>query len=460
MWTLVLVLVVSAKEQNLIEQEIDEITRLQDLLRRKEKSLEDLENSLVSAGVEIPTGNSWKAIPGLVPSPLDFTFYDKLVLEDPVKCIEFVPSKGIFAITDKGFYAFSQNAKINNRIAITHAFESCVISSFGFALVSKTSFRVGSLGTNSTDLSVGEEISLFNDSSLSATSAIDYSYNNKKYWVFGDSKGGISLFTSSGEFKSRGVTEFSSIAHIDKVRHDLLITGDRSVGLFSLASMKINEVCENAAGRVLSAVFSTKTPQLLYAAVENGDILQYDTKYSGSGSSPTCKPVYRYFNKYSSEYTSLGFLQEWLVGWDGRTLSLFESTDTPAFHYTIDFLETSKDSWVKVHENTLILANGSTVVIATANFYSSFEVESDESSFDFMDMRILAIVMGVGIVVVYRLYNRKTEEGVGKRLDKIQRSLEENEMMGGNKKEKKKHVRFSNQNQTRRYELDNESDSS
>jgi hypothetical protein len=112
------------------------------------------------------------------------------------------------------------------------------------------------------------------------TSILFYIRAGRKHWVVGDSQGLISLLDFNGTVIGTGETYRGQINSFDRFGQSLTFATDHNVGIFDLNTMEVAQVCEGSTSKFTDVVIdATRSSNIVYASMENGDVLVYDTRY-------------------------------------------------------------------------------------------------------------------------------------------------------------------------------------
>ena len=111
----------------------------------------------------------------------------------------------------------------------------------------------------------------------------------------GDDWGRITFYSALGEPTGQGISGTSRITTLDKYGSQIVYAGDNKVGVFNLATMEVYQQCEPSIGNIVD-VSQDYGATYIYAAIDNGEIIIYETKYSSINSAPLCKAVSRLLN--------------------------------------------------------------------------------------------------------------------------------------------------------------------
>lgn len=470
---------------NLLKDERGKVARLRELLREKQELLGEMERELSRRGVEIPEN--------FTSEPDSFTPYFKfkasVQVPGNIQCFDFTEESSLVVFTTKGeLNVFDARGKLvfSTELGIKDIPYCSAFASTDRILIAylhSNHITVSSLILNQESLNpIYTQIhsgALFNGTTGPLPTAFtDYVRMGKKYWVVGDSQGGISLYSDTGEFKDRGLTGLSTITSLDRVSQQLIFAGDKTTGVYNLGAMEIYLRCEDSLSPMYSSVLDYSTT-IIYGGLENGDIIVYDTKYSINNSPVTCKPIARLVNRYTSKHSLLATSEHFLLSWNGEIFTAFNNScleggmAVPPYHYTVKDLVKSPKSSLRSFKTTQ--AN-SIIGISAGNSLMIFELLSStmktaplaapgdsEFGIDFGYIRIAAIIIGIFVVVFYRMKNKKSPAQT--EVEKLERSLEDLQHSvdkGGNmqkrlhkiEEETTKTVRFAEKHDTYQYSSD------
>jgi hypothetical protein len=161
---------------------------------------------------------------------------------------------------------------------------------------------------------------LYTDSETRATAVIFYVRGGVRYWVIGDSKGGISLHHYNGTFIRRDETGKGPIVALDRFGPMAVFAGGQAVGTYNLQLMQIQLMCEEVSSRQQSAhvtdilIDSTSNSNIVTAAYDNGEILVFDTK-SVVDDKYVCKTLTRMHLKGSNPPFKLSSFRNGVLIW-------------------------------------------------------------------------------------------------------------------------------------------------
>lgn len=436
---------------NILKTEQENAARLSELLQKKLELLTQLESDLLERGVEIPE-NLTSAF-----SPDDFTPYFKfkahIRVPRNIQCLDLAATgesgNSVIMFTEEGtLHIFEVSGKLVLRTElgatdISHCSTLTTTDQVLISYIHSNRITVGSLILNPESINnpIYTQIHsewLFNGTSgLTPTAFTNYMRMGKKYWIVGDSQGGISLYSETGEFRERGLTGLSSISSLDRVSQQLIFSGDKTTGIYNLGSMEVYAQCENSVSPIYISVLDYSST-VIYGGLENGDIIVYDTKYSVNNSPVTCKPIARLVNHRTDKHSLLATSKHFLLSWDGEVFTAFSNSylkvraAAPPYHYTVkDLGEAGKPSL-----KSLKTSQGNSIVgVSSGNSLMVFELlssaikksplaaqENSGLGIDFGYIRVAAIIIGVLVVVFYRMKNRKSRALT--EVEKLERSLE------------------------------------
>lgn len=156
---------------------------------------------------------------------------------------------------------------------------------------------------------------LFVNADVAATSLIFYVRSGTKYWLIGDSVGGISLHHFNGTFLKRGLAASSSISALDRFGQYVVFAAGHSIGTFQMPAMQVQLTCEEHITRVTDLIIDLSTStSIVFAAYANGDVLAYDTRYNVDGET-MCRTVWSHKEKKVLAPLRLGGVKSGLAVW-------------------------------------------------------------------------------------------------------------------------------------------------
>ena len=165
------------------------------------------------------------------------------------------------------------------------------------------------------------DVTLFDKEDLYATSILFYIKSGKKYWVIGDSHGGVSMHMFNGTFVNRGLTNKGHVNSLDRFGQSLIFATDKNVGVFDLNAMETQTICDGSTSKINSVLIDqTRSSNIVYGAMDNGDIIVFDTRHENS----RCKAVAKFGGKATQG--SLGVVRGRLINWDGESMTIFNTT--------------------------------------------------------------------------------------------------------------------------------------
>ena len=297
--------------------------------------------------------------------------------------------------------------------------------------IDSTYLRVHSIQLNATSdnpVSLLTDALLFENHEASPTCFAHYTRLNKKMWIVGDSSGSISVFFQDGELQGRAAGKVGPILFIDKYGQQLMYAGKNRISVFNTGTLEAGIMCE-ATLHEIQGISMDIAPAIAFAALANGDILVYDTRYSVNNGPASCRPVYRLVGKGPGQIASIkGHLLLWGQGVLTAFNTSFLEADTNSLpqYYSLPL---SDSLFIKSYKNN----NLNSVFIASSQGVGIYEVAlpvviapSSTAGFAGIDMgylRIVVIVVVVIFVVVWKSKGRKTKRDL--EVERLEESLQE-----------------------------------
>ena len=143
---------------------------------------------------------------------------------------------------------------------------------------------------------------LYSDETAYATSAMFYVRGGVRYWVLGDSKGGINLHHSNGTFFKRDDIGKGPVVALDRFGPFAVFGAGSVIGVYSLGVMQVQHVCDEVSDSQQSSpvtdvsIDTSTSNNIVTAAFSNGDLIIFDTR-SLVGDKYVCKTVLRIHSK-------------------------------------------------------------------------------------------------------------------------------------------------------------------
>jgi hypothetical protein len=169
---------------------------------------------------------------------------------------------------------------------------------------------------------------LYLDKDVEATAVLFYVRSGVKYWMVGDSKGGISLHHFNGTFLKRGETGKAPITALDRFGQHVVFAGGNTIGTFQPLAMQVLQVCEEVGYRQHTAPVtdvlidvSTST-SVVFATYANGDILAFDTRHPVNNEY-ICRTISRMREKVGTPPLKLGGFKGGVAVWSANAVLSF-----------------------------------------------------------------------------------------------------------------------------------------
>ena len=155
----------------------------------------------------------------------------------------------------------------------------------------------------------------FLNENVTATSLIFYVRSGTKYWLVGDSAGGISLHHFNGTFLKRGQAAESPVRALDRFGQYVVFGAGSTVGTFQVPAMQTQLLCEEYIAPCTSVMIDLSTStSIVFASFENGDVLAYDTRHSVNNE-VLCKTVWSHTEKRTLPSIRLGGVKNGIAIW-------------------------------------------------------------------------------------------------------------------------------------------------
>ena len=445
---------------DMLEQEVQETIRLAKTLEGKLGYLTELREELLMKHVEIPQGDVWRKMPGLVPQPPHDSLPARLrhisttVL--PSKSNDFIALRSKDSTPHIGFVVCDNSLvsvfEVTGEVISTYALQGILLCAGSstpeepmIAVVSNFEITILALDGNSIVLLTSH--TLFNDTAT-PTNLINYSRLGKKFWLVGDDWGRITFYSSSGECLGQGSTGTSKVSVLDKFGSQIVYAGDHKLGIFNLATMEPYQECEPTVGRIID-VAQDFSATIIYAATDNHEVIVYDTKHSSPSSAPFCKAVARMPNLH--DIKKLAVLRNSLLAASDSVITSYnvslleQEVFFPPTHYQINLnLDRIgiKSLRLPGAGNYLMVYGTGKVLCFDVGVVGNVQAGGDW--IDFGGVKVLAIVMTIGGVFLWRYVN-------GKRSSEAKKYAQDTET--GHRGSQKK-VKFNDKPQTFRYNDD------
>lgn len=153
---------------------------------------------------------------------------------------------------------------------------------------------------------------------------------SRKYWVITEESGDVITMHYNGTMMRRASTGLAPILATDKGSHQLTFITPKQLAIYHLGSQETSQVCEPSFYPI-RAMAAEPGSQYVYVALENGDVMVYDMKFSpGHGIPATCKGnfhlvVYRFSNVLQDGPLSLAVVKGNLLAW-GSSLTFLNTS--------------------------------------------------------------------------------------------------------------------------------------
>lgn len=406
---------------DMIEQEISETRHLIGLLKEKIDVIEAFRLEVKDKGIDVPEGEDWKTMPGLIPQP-EYDFLPNRLkhlstLSLTSKCVDFIALKSKDSSLNIGFLVcensllsiFSMKGVVLSTYAIAnivHCAGSATPDEPYIAIATQQDLVI--LSYDGVSIQYISSHNLFNDTAT-PTILINYSRLGKKFWLVGDDWGRVTFYGSTGEVVGQGHTGTSKITTLDKFGSQIIFAGDYKTGILNLATMEVYQLCEPATDFIVD-VAQDFSATIIYAACENGDVFVYDTKHVTSSSAPSCKSIGRM--RYPSKPSKIAVIRGSLLVANEEMMCSFNVTGLendvfyPPACYKVDWND--KDFKVK----SLRLPNsGNYLLMYGLNQVQSFDVGfgavatgTVAGGWDFGGDKVVSILMVIGGVVMWRYF--------------------------------------------------------
>lgn len=447
---LLLLGLVLGEELDMVQQEIQQTDYLVGTLKAKVDHLKQLQRSLAEAGLNLPSQSDFKKylFEQGDPNSLEKRLVRKTSIHSRNRILgfEYLVNQGlILACLDGGileFYTFSEELVQRKELNYQPSFCSVVSDSKKtlVATASHSELRVFSFNSTSLELNYLNSTKLVEDTQVVKLEG--YSRMKKLFWVVGDSKGGVSLFTKDCELVSRVNTSLPYISDFRIAGQQLVFAGTNKLGVLNLGVMEVSEMCPGTLDFIVGVAVDQK-PTVLYAQTQKGNILVYDTKFSSTKSPSTCRPIARLYNKYPAKHLSV--LQDSILTWNGSVLSAFNKSSLyekpqPPTYFEVKNLAgefgVMKDYFSLQETQLLVLGdNGYTLeVFRVLDPVVLIEDQKPSTGFDLGTIRTVVFVGGVVVFVIWKSKNFKSKkqrdtEELEKSLQEIRKTMESTEMM-------------------------------
>ena len=208
---------------------------------------------------------------------------------------------------------------------------------------------------------------LFIDANVTATSLIFYVRSGTKYWLLGDSAGGISLHHFNGTFLKRNSASTAPITALDRFGQYVVFAAGNSIGTFQMPAMFTQLTCEEHVTRVTDLLIDLSTStSIVFAAFGNGDVLAYDTRHVIAGET-VCKTVWSYKEKEALAPLHLGGVKSGVAIWGSNgVLGIYSGVFSLSGMQTA-YLPFPSDSTVGLFKSTRMTTGGYLLSFAATN---------------------------------------------------------------------------------------------
>ena len=265
--------------------------------------------------------------------------------------------------------------------------------------------RIFTISTNKTanyPTTLSADVLLFDNSDIKPTAFTQYIRLGKKQWKVGP----IQFFDKSGQ--------------------QLVYAGKNKISIFNTGSLEPGVMCENTISNILDISLDI-SPSIIFASLENGDIIVYDTRYSISNGPAYCKPVYRLVSTHPGKIATIKgnlllIASNILTAFNTSFLEI-DAISVPQ-HFSLPITNTKL---IKSYKNNNIIS----VLISTENeirvydIFAPIIIPQNQNGFgiDFSYVRIIVIALAVIFIVVWKSKGRKSKREL--EVEKLEQSLAE-----------------------------------
>ena len=233
------------------------------------------------------------------------------------------------------------------------------------------------------------------------------------------------MYSNTGELQGRTFGKVGPIKFIDKYLQQLVFCGTHKIGVFNTGSLEVGVMCENTVHEIQSLSLDV-SPAIVFAGLQNGEVIVFDTRYSISNGPAYCKPVHRLVGK---NFGSLASIKGHLLSLNNGVLTAFNTSFLEVELVSIPqyYSLPTKSSVIKSYKNN----NINTVVIASFEQIRVYEILAPVFlpklqtgfTFDFAYVRVIAVVLAVVFIVFWKSRGRKSKRDL--EVEKLEQSLEE-----------------------------------
>ena len=289
--------------------------------------------------------------------------------------------------------------------------------------------RIFTISTNKTanyPTTLSADVLLFDNSDIKPTAFTQYIRLGKKQWIVGDSIGNITVVLANGEILGRANGKVGPIQFFDKSGQQLVYAGKNKISIFNTGSLEPGVMCENTISNILDISLDI-SPSIIFASLENGDIIVYDTRYSISNGPAYCKPVYRLVSTHPGKIATIKgnlllIASNILTAFNTSFLEI-DAISVPQ-HFSLPITNTKL---IKSYKNNNIIS----VLISTENeirvydIFAPIIIPQNQNGFgiDFSYVRIIVIALAVIFIVVWKSKGRKSKREL--EVEKLEQSLAE-----------------------------------
>lgn len=295
--------------------------------------------------------------------------------------------------------------------------------------------RIHQVELNSTQpypIKLLSDLKLFENNQTSLKAFTQYTRIGKKMWICGDSEGFLTVLANDGELLGKAYGKVGEIQFIEKSGQQLVVAGKKKIGVFNTGNIEVSSLCTEPINDIISLTLDL-APAIVYAALANGEIIVYDTRYSvGSGPS-YCKAIYLFTSRFPGRLASVA---NSLLLWSSGQLAAFNTSFleydsvNPPQYYSLPLLNSDKiKSYRTSQENVVFITSNEEVKMYKLQNPINQVAEVSSSPIDFGWLRIIGFILVLIFIVIWKSKGRKSKrelevERLEKSLEELQRSME------------------------------------